>query len=333
MEKINKNENATDFTQKTNKGSEIAPESLVESTLDMVRKNCVTNNEIYLIRNIIELKNRGFDANLKHILYLLKVHGANTIMIVKDDKTTLEYQKEYGIPASNIGYALNPIASGIFKNKIDLQEISLFQEKSCTLLDNLKDTENLAIELIAKNNISTDGLPSGFVRMIEVRKEEIKVAIKKEKENKAKTLKLIEVQKIKDEKVRIKKEKAKQRREERLQILRSFINQNPKLEDKTLEEWIDFSKNMKIKGIDEKSPIETIFSEIIRIINIILGHKPIENAKTEKQTEIVLPSKESKTKDYWIEYAKTNNIDLAGATLKDDIYDLIKLDYEEKIKK
>lgn len=342
-----------EVAQKVNRGAEPAPQDLIDATLEMVQKTCTTNNHIYIIRNVVELIKKGFDNNLRNIMYLLQENGSNAMMIVKDDKTTFEYQKEYGVPASNIGYALNPIASGIFKNKIDLSEISIFQEQSGKLLVNLKETEKLAIDLIAKNNISTDSLPNGFKKIIEARKVELKSSIKAKKETEKVVAKPVQdVQKTeeqkkqqeaaKKEKIAREKEKLKAKREARKQRLKEFISSTPKLEDKTKDEWIKFGVFNKIKGIETKESIEDIFNEIVRIARAVAGNLPKEEKvipQTKEEPKVtqealqVLPPKEAKTKDEWIAFAKENKIDLAGATLKDDIYEFIKLDYEEKMTK
>lgn len=322
--------------QKTNKGKLKPSEELVNSTLELVKNVCTTNDQTFIIRNIVDLINKGLESNVRNMIYLLKEHGNDTRMMVKDDKTVFEHQREYGIPASNIAYSLLPIANGMFQNKIDMQELTEFNQKTGSLLCSLEETEQLAINIIAKNNINTDGLPGPFKRMIENKKIQIAETIKSEKKKEAETLKLKkqkeqEAKKKQLEKLNAKKEKRKLQSEARKKEIMTFLDSSPKSSDKTNEEWIAFAKEKKFRLDDKLETTEDIFNNIIKVANIVIGNVKKEDKKIidSENEKINLPSIDSKTKEEWIAFAAKRGIDLAGATLKNDIYDLIKLDCEK----
>jgi len=336
----------TNIQKKVNKGKDIPPVTLVKDTLELIENECKTNDQIFIIRNIISLISNGLEFNIRNIIRILQEHGNDTRLIVKDDKTNFEYQKDFGIPASNIGYLFGPISKGIWKNNISIDQIMSFQTKSSLLLKELKETEQLGIDIVVENNISTRDIPSGILRkkidsskiLFSQKKEKLKKVEKKVLEDEQTKIKL-EEQKLARKKAKNKKLKEKQKikRELRKECLISFIATNPESNNKTLEEWSLFAKENGIKINDTYESQDLIFQDIFNSANKIVGNELKENIvpqESVKPVEIistnVLVSKDSKKVSEWIKYADEKKIDLAGATLKDDIYDLIKLDHEEK---
>ena len=311
----------TNIQKRVNKGKDTPPDTLVKDTLELIENECKTNDQIFIIRNIIALISNGLEFNIRNIIRILQEHGDDTRLIVKDDKTNFEYQKDFGIPASNIGYLFGPISKGIWKN-------------------------NISIDIVVENNISTRDIPSGILRkkidsskiLFNQKKDKLKKVEKKAIEDEQTKIKQ-EEQKIarKKEKNKKLKEKQKIKRELRKESLISFIATNPESNNKTLEEWSLFAKENGIKINDTYESQDLIFQDIFNSANKIIGNELKENIvpqESVKSVEIistnVLASKDSKKVSEWIKYAEEKKIDLAGATLKDDIYDLIKLDYEEK---
>jgi len=336
----------TNIQKRVNKGKDTPPDTLVQDTLELIENECKTNDQIFIIRNIIALISNGLEFNIRNIIRILQEHGDDTRLIVKDDKTNFEYQKDFGIPASNIGYLFGPISKGIWKNNISIDQIMSFQTKSSLLLKELKETEQLGIDIVVENNISTRDIPSGILRK-KIDSSKILFNQKKDK------LKKVEKRALEDEQTKIKqdeqklarkkeknkklKEKQKIKRELRKESLISFIATNPESNNKTLEEWSLFAKENGIKINDTYESQDLIFQDIFNSANKIIGNELKENIvpqESVKSVEIIstneLASKDSKKVSEWIKYADEKKIDLAGATLKDDIYDLIKLDYEEK---
>lgn len=343
-----KNDTNTVPQKRANKGKETPPETLVENTLELIENGCKTNDQIFIIRNILTLMSSGLEFNIRNIIRVLQDHGDDTRVIIKDDKTNFEYQKDFGIPATNIGYLFGPISKGIWKNNVPLEEIVSFQAKSSAVIKELKETEQLGINIVVENNISTKDIPSGLLRKkIDSLKElyNKKKDTQKKIDNKAiedkKEKANLEVQKLarKKEKNKKLKEKQKVKRELRIKNLMAFIETNPKAMNKTKEEWNVFAKENGIKINDTYESEDAIFKDILSATNKIIGNVSIENtvAKIQEVVKSVetidtteLDSKDSKKVSEWIEYADEKKIDLAGATLKDDIYDLIKLDHEDK---
>ena len=336
----------TNIQKRVNKGKDTPPDTLVQDTLELIENECKTNDQIFIIRNIIALISNGLEFNIRNIIRILQEHGDDTRLIVKDDKTNFEYQKDFGIPASNIGYLFGPISKGIWKNNISIDQIMSFQTKSSLLLKELKETEQLGIDIVVENNISTRDIPSGILRkkidsskiLFNQKKDKLKKVEKKALEDEQTKIKQDE-QKLarKKEKNKKLKEKQKIKRELRKESLISFIATNPESNNKTLEEWSLFAKENGIKINDTYESQDLIFQDIFNSANKIIGNELKENIvpqESVKSVEIistnVLASKDSKKVSEWIKYAEEKKIDLAGAILKDDIYDLIKLDYEEK---
>ncbi len=342
-------ENNTAPHKRVNKGKETPPETLVKNTLELIENGCKTNDQIFIIRNIIALMSNGLEFNIRNIIRVLQDHGEDTRVIIKDDKTNFEYQKDFGIPATNIGYLFGPISKGIWKNNISLDQIMSFQTKSSSLIKELKEMEQLGIDIVVENNIGTRDIPSGLLRkkidsskmLFNQKKEKQRKSDNKVLEDEESKVKL-EEQKLakKKEKNKKLKEKQKVKRELRKKNLITFIETNPEAINKTQEEWSIFAKENGIKINDTYESQDAIFQDILSSTTKIIGNVPKEDISIKTQeasvesVEIIdtkeLLSKDSKKVSEWIEYADDKKIDLAGATLKDDIYDLIKLDHENK---
>lgn len=330
--------------KRANKGKETPPESLVKDTLELIENGCKTNDQIFIIRNILALMSSGLEFNIRNIIRVLQDNGEDTRVIIKDDKTNFAYQKDFAIPASNIGYLFDPISKGIWKNNISLDQIMSFQTKSSSLLKELKETEQLGIDLVVENNIGTRDIPSGILRK---KIDSAKVLFNQKKETQKKLdnkvlkedqeQKKLDEQKIarKKEKNKKLKEKQKVKRELRKKNLITFIETNPEANNKTQEEWSIFAKENGIRINDTYESQDAIFQDILSSTNKIIGNVPKENILVKTQEAVVesvetIDTKDSKKISEWIKYADEKKIDLASATLKDDIYDLIKLDHENK---
>ena len=300
--------------KKIHKGRVMPTESLMADTLKLVETECDTNDKIYIVRNILALVQNGLEYNIRNILRILKEHGENTRVIIKDEKMVYEYQKDFGIPASNIGYLFGPISKGIWKNNISLDEIHNFQLKSSALIQDLKETEDLGIKIVVNNNIDIKEIPAVSLR----KKIEEKIVLYEQIKDK-KQLDDLKIRK-KREKNKKNKERLKLKREKRKQNINEFL-EDTQLKEKTYEDLILFANENGIKLIEKSSNSQELLSELVNSAKKIVGIK-----QEEKEVD-TLPMKDDKTIAQWIEYAEIKKIDLAGATLKDDIYDLIKLEH------
>ena len=293
--------------RKEYKGNLAPSEKLVESTVELAKANCTSNQKTFLLRNLMELINTGLDSELNYIAKMLKEHGKNIKVTVKTDGFSFEALNEFESPSSNIGHSMIPIALAASKGKIPASEFMEFIEKSSPLIDNLKEVEEAAVMLIVNNNISLKEVQSKFLKTKVFKKKES--LEKAEKVKKASLLKAEEKKKLKLKNKNKAQENNKKKDTSSNQTKK--VDAKVKTEEKTNETVAteDIKKNdVEVKTVETTN--ETVITEDIK----------------KEETKSTLPGIDTKNiegSNGWKEFAKSNNVDIVGLSKKEDIYKAI----------
>lgn len=252
------------------KGNKPASEILVQETFKNLEETFTTNNQIFLLRNLTTLLNRGMEDDLMKLMSLLIENGNNVTFKVKDNDIDATALKDLAIPAENISYAMPLLMAGIWKEKVDAATLDAFASVIKKLIDDLKNTEEDAINLIAKGDISVKSVPSvNFKRRVNQKREKLlkeKRDAEQRKEEQAKR---------KREKNKRKREAAKKKKEALNNTPPNDVNETkndkqseitpvevkkielPPIDSKTIDEWKEFATENKIDltGLTIKSEI------------------------------------------------------------------------------
>lgn len=233
--------NKKPFVKKEYKGNMAPSEELVSETLKQVEKHCDTNNNLFLVKNLLNLMSKGYSGKINAMLYTVKENGASTEVITKSDEVTEKLAKEFIGYSNTIGYASHPISQSVLNN-VDMVELTQYLEKRTELLKSLKSFEKETIDFLINNKIND--LPTKELR---VKVQAARTQNNSKKQNQKTLKKEVKVEMTYENDSGVKTKDTSKVTE----------NEIPEESTKTIEEWKTFAieKNIDIAGLTLKSDI------------------------------------------------------------------------------